>query len=115
MDTPSVKISRKKDRTVVAVNGPMTIGQAGELRAGLLKAFDLGKLVELSLTGVTEVDITGLQLICSSHKTSLLKDVALSITGDGENLSSVARVAGMVRHAGCAHHTDGICFWMKEA
>ena len=115
MDTPSIKITRRKDRTLVAVNGPMTIGQAGELRAGLLKAFDLGKRVELSLTGVTEVDITGLQLLCSSHRTSLAKELDLSVTGaDGERFSSVALLAGMLRHAGCAQDSAGTCVWTKE-
>lgn len=115
MDTPSVKITKKKDRTLVAINGAMTIGQAAELRDGLLQAFGMGKRVELSLEGVTEVDITGLQLLCSSHRTSTAKELEFCVTGaDGERFSSVALLAGMQRHTGCAQDSAGTCVWKKE-
>ena len=115
MDAPVVKITKKKDRTLVAVNGAMTIGQASELRSGLLQAFELGKNVELSLAGVTEVDITGLQLICSSHRTSLQKNLVLSVSGsETEPIASVSELAGMLRHIGCAQDVNGTCPWKKE-
>lgn len=114
MDAQLGKITRKKDRTVVAINGSMTIANAVELRERLLEAFAGGKAVELSLAGMTDIDLAGLQLVCSCHKTALARGVAFSVTGGTEALSSVAAVAGMYRHKGCIEDVDGTCVWLKE-
>ena len=115
MGADLVKVSKKKDRTVVSVRGTMTVSQAVELQEGLLQAFQEGKGVEIQLSEVTEVDITGLQLMCSSHRTSLLKQVPLTITGgDARIFFAVAEQAGMLRHTGCSQDLTGTCVWRKE-
>lgn len=115
MGTQLLKITKKKNVTQVAINGAMTIGQASELKAGLLKAFETGKPVEMQLTGVTEVDVTGLQLICSAHRSSLERGCDFKVSGtDAEGLSHVARMAGMLRHAGCARDVNHTCVWKTE-
>uniref|UniRef100_C6E3S6 Anti-sigma-factor antagonist n=1 Tax=Geobacter sp. (strain M21) TaxID=443144 RepID=C6E3S6_GEOSM len=115
MGTQLLKITKKKQLTQVAINGAMTIGQASELKAGLLKAFETGKPVEIQLAGVTEVDVTGLQLICSAHRSSLQRGCALQVSGtDSEGLSHAARMAGMLRHAGCAQDVTNTCVWKTE-
>jgi anti-anti-sigma regulatory factor len=111
MSDSSVKIKKKKAVTEVAIIGTMTIDRVGELRLGLQKAFSHGKPVELSLAGVTDVDLTGLQLLCSSHRTSIAREVAFSVIGaDADTFAAVADLAGMARHAGCAAG----CVWVKE-
>lgn len=112
MGNQLLKITKKKDVTQVAINGAMTIGQASELKTGLLKAFEAGKPVEIQLAGVTEVDVTGLQLICSAHRSSVERGCELQVSGtDSEGFSNVARMAGMLRHAGCAHDVTHTCVW----
>lgn len=109
-----VKVSKKKDRTQVALSGPMTIAQAALLRDGLLQAFDMGMHVELSLAGVTELDLTALQLLCSSHRTSYQKGVELTVVGaDLEVFLAVAGLAGMLRHTGCAQDVNCSCIWKR--
>lgn len=109
-----VKISKKKDRTRVVVSGSMTIAQAAQLRDGLLQAFDFGKKVELSLAGVTELDLTALQILCSSHRTSYRKGVELTVVGaDLEPVLSVAGLAGMLRHTGCVQDVNCSCIWKR--
>jgi len=115
MGVSAIKISRKKSVTVVAINGRMTIDRIAELRDGLLKAFKLGKNVQLSLAAVTEVDLTGLQLLCSSHRTAIAKDLDFSLTdADGDVLSSVTELAGMMRRTGCAQDINGTCVWKND-
>ncbi|ACH39944.1 STAS domain protein [Citrifermentans bemidjiense Bem] len=115
MATQLLKITKKKDVTLVAINGAMTIGQASELKAGLLKAFETGKPVEIQLAGVTEVDVTGLQLICSAHRSSVERGCALTVSGaEAEDLSRVARQAGMLRHVGCTHDVTNTCVWKTD-
>lgn len=113
MGTQAVKITKRKDRTLVAVTGPMTVAQASEIKEALLRAFEPGRPVELSLEQVTEIDVTGLQLICSTHRTAMRDEVALAVTGcDREEISSTAQVAGMLRHTGCSQDVSGTCVWM---
>ena len=101
--------------TVVRVSGPMTIDTISELKNAMLKAFGLGKEVQLSLAAVTDVDLTGLQLLCSSHRTSIIKELGFSITGaEGEALSAVSQLAGMLRHTGCAQDVGGTCLWKER-
>ncbi|WP_284616810.1 STAS domain-containing protein [Aquabacterium humicola] len=50
--------------TATAVDGEMTIYRAAELKAQLLQALErAGPVLELDLSGVTEIDIAGLQLL----------------------------------------------------
>jgi anti-anti-sigma regulatory factor len=111
----TVKISKRKAATVVAISGPMTIANIGELKDGLLKAFNLGKKVQLSVAAVTDVDVTGLQLLCSCHRTSIAKDLEFSITGvDGAAFATVTGVAGMMRNTGCDQDLAGSCIWKQD-
>ncbi|MBJ6799882.1 STAS domain-containing protein [Geomonas propionica] len=114
MEAAQVKISKKKDRTLVSFTGEMTIGNVGELRKRLLQAFAGGKPVELSLAGLTEVDVTGLQLLCSCHRTSVQQGIPCTVTGGSEVLAAIAEEAGMPRHKGCAVDVDGSCIWRIE-
>jgi anti-anti-sigma regulatory factor len=115
MDKPAVAMTKKKHVTVVAISGAMTIDRIAELRSGLLRAFGLGKGVQLSLAAVSEVDLTGLQLICSAHRTALVRGLELSVVGCEEKaVATVAREAGMLRHLGCAADTGGTCVWKRE-
>jgi ABC-type transporter Mla MlaB component len=115
MGESAVKMTKRKTMTVVAISGPMTINMISELKSVMLKAFSLGKEVQMSLAGVTEVDLTGLQLICSSHRTSVCLEQDFSVTGaEGEALSSVSQLAGMTRHTGCAQDINSTCVWKKQ-
>lgn len=115
MDDPAVMMIKNSSATHVAVTGPMTIARIGEIRDGLLEAFALGQKVQLSLEGVTEVDLTGLQLICSAHRTSIASNLELSISGCQETIAAVAELSGMPRHTGCAQDLEGSCVWKRVA
>jgi len=115
MDESAVNIVKNETMTVVSINGPMTIDRIGEIRDGMLQAFGLGNEVRLSMAAVTEVDLTGLQLLCSSHRTAIAKGLAFSVQDtDAEALSSVIELAGMWRYNGCSQDTGGTCVWKRE-
>jgi anti-anti-sigma regulatory factor len=126
---PAAKVHRGKEHTMnesilttnennrvtsVAITGAMTINNVGELRSGLLKAFDLGKEVELSLAEVTDLDMAGVQLICSAHLTSIFKDLDFKVSGRStEAVCSVVEQSGILRHIGCAQHVENSCIWRQ--
>ena len=114
MGVQLVKITKKKDRTLVAVHGAMTAVNATELKDRLLEAFAPGREVELSLGGVTEIDVTGLQLLCSCHRTSVERGIGFRMKQESAPLVEVARTAGMYRLKGCVMDTEGTCIWVEQ-
>ena len=116
MEETAVGIIERETVTEVAISGPMTIQQVDQLRLGLLKAFDLGKKVQISLAAVTEVDVTGLQLLCSAHRTSIVRGLDFSVFGsENKILALVAKQAGMRRHIGCSEDVCGTCVWRSDS
>lgn len=115
MGEAAVRISEKETATEVAISGSMTIENICTLKGELLKAFAIGKEVRISVAGVTEVDVTGLQLLCSCHRTSLAKGVAFSVIGaEDESFAAVSQLAGMWRSSGCDQDVLGTCVWKQE-
>lgn len=115
MDESGVSVVREQGVTVVGIRGAMTVERVGELRRALLEAFALGAAVRLSLSEVTRVDVSGLQLICSAHRSSLANGQEFVVTGcDPGEVGRVAKLCGMPRHLGCAQDRAGSCIWKKE-
>ena len=116
MAESAISIIEKETATEVAISGAMTIEQIDQVRVGLLEAFNLGKSVQVSLAAVTDVDLTGLQLLCSAHRTAMAREQDFSVSSGGcQALSSVAKVAGMLRHIGCPQDICGTCVWKSPA
>jgi anti-anti-sigma regulatory factor len=115
MEDAAVMMIKKTTVTMVTISGPMTIDKIGEIQRGLLEAFQIGKRVELSLAGVTDIDLSGLQLLCSAHRSSMVRGLEFAVTGsDAGALYSVAMLAGMPRHIGCARDDADGCLWKRE-
>jgi ABC-type transporter Mla MlaB component len=111
MGEAAVKMLELETETLVAISGPMTIDCVGELKSDLLEAFGAGKKVQLSLAGVTRVDFTGLQLLCSYQRASIDRDLDLSIDGDeeGDVLPALSQLVGMLCQSECTRELCGIC------
>ena len=93
--------------------GSMTIGQAGELKDVLVTALQEASELRVDLTGVTEIDLTGLQLLGASHRSSLAlgKRFSVDYGGNRAYLDTVTN-AGFRRHVGCSRDTNCSCIWV---
>lgn len=99
---------------VVSVNGPLTVQNMGALKDTLLQALDGAEQLCLDLAGVTEVDLAGLQILCSAHRSSLQLGKHLCITtGDSDIINMSSMEAGFQRHVGCAQDKGESCFWVR--
>lgn len=65
----------------IAVEGEMTISRALELKEALLPACIDGADLEIDLSGVTEIDASGLQLMMALKLESIVRNMQLSFTG----------------------------------
>jgi ABC-type transporter Mla MlaB component len=95
------------------LSGSVTIGQAALFREALLDALGAAGELEVDLCGVTEIDLTGLQLLCAAHQSAQAAGKNFSVNDGGNRayLDTVAN-AGFQRHVGCARDNSGTCIWL---
>lgn len=99
---------------VVSVSGPMTVQYLAPLRDALIDAFTAGNGVRLDTREVTGIDVAGLQLICSAHRTSMAERKQFSVEGlENSVIAAAARATGFFRHIGCAQDLDKTCVWAR--
>lgn len=68
-------------REAMPIEGEMTIYRAAELKPLLLKPLNGNSQIAVDLSGVTEIDSAGIQLLMLMKKTALERGCALSFTG----------------------------------
>ncbi len=100
------------DALVLTVEGAMTVQYAGELRDHLLAAFEKAPRIMADLRGVTEIDVAGLQLLCSAHRSSVAANKTFTITHEpGSVVWEAAGAAGQLRQTGCVVDVCHTCIW----
>ena len=98
------------------LGGAATIPAAAALREALLAALRNETSVRLNLAGVTQLDLSCLQLLCSAHHSALGAQKALSLDEKLHGaLSEVLRCSGFGRRRGCARSSEpDSCLWARE-
>lgn len=105
--------AEQTETLLLSVGGELTIPFAGEFRGALLEAFDAAGRVVVNLAGVSAVDITGLQLLCSAHRSACAREKGFGIEGlTNPVLAEAVGLAGFPRHVGCAVDVGKTCVWM---
>jgi len=95
------------------LTGSMTIGQAAELKEVLLEALGAASELLVDLSGVTEIDLTGLQLLDASHRSALANGKRFSINdGGNQSFRDAVDNAGFRRRVGCERDKTGSCIWV---
>jgi len=108
-----VKSSKNKKRILLKVSGNLTVEQAGELHQSIQKAMDgPERVIELDLSDVTEADISGLQVLCSAHKSSMANDKTLSITKLSPAMGQAVADAGFHQNYDCSKDKGDSCLWL---
>ena len=102
----------EKSAMVLVLDGELAIQRAVALRESLMDRLLTGNAIDLDLSNVTAIDVSGLQLLCSMHRT------ARNAGGDIRIASPLsAAVAQMVESAGfarrhvCRSNSSSRCLW----
>ena len=100
-------------KQILKVSGGVTIGHAFGLHEALVAALGGGSELQVDLSEMTGIDLTGLQLLCAAHQSAMRAGKWLHIT-DGGNTTfrDMAADAGFHRHAGGARETSFSCIWI---
>lgn len=94
------------------LDGELCIQRAAELKRILLNAQKGAGPVLLNLEGVTDVDLSGLQLICAAHRLAVKSNKSLSIDVSAR-FRQAAMDAGYKGDRGCTFDQDQTCLWRR--
>ena len=101
-------------RQELKITGSLTICQAASFRQALLEGLAAGSELRVDLSRLSEIDLSGLQLLCSAHQSAEQAGKRLQvIDGGNEIFRCVAADAGFQRHVGCARDTSNSCIWLE--
>ncbi len=110
----SIKFETEKpgESGTIAVNGPLDISRAKEARDALLRALEEVKTLVVDLAGLTDADITTLQVLCSAHLYCLKTGKKISIQGEVPGvLRELIDQSGYRRRLGCKAGGEEDCLW----
>jgi ABC-type transporter Mla MlaB component len=101
------------DRLDLRLAGSMTISQAAELRDVLVAALKETSDLRVDLSGVSQIDLTGLQLLDASHRSAMTNGKRFSVAAGGNRSYLDAVVGGgFRRHVGCSRDKNCSCIWV---
>lgn len=99
-----------KGAAVLKLEGEITIDNAGQLREALLEGLCEQDHLQLDCNQVSTIDLFGIQMICSAHRTSIAWNKHLIWHGTLPPVAEDAiRRTGFARHHGCDLCPDGVC------
>ncbi len=97
---------------IVTIGGALTVQRAAELKAVLVDALARADAVAVDLGGVTEVDLCGLQLLCSATRTAARSGKRFALTGrTADAVRRAAAEAGVCVRSGCGADDPAKCPW----
>jgi anti-anti-sigma regulatory factor len=112
----AVRIEADGNRRILFVEGRLDLPNAGVLRQALLDGLEGdsagNSCTAIDLHGAETVDLCGLQLLCSAHRTYVQGGGTLTLQGMPERFHETATHAGFVMNTLRCRHRRGIdCIW----
>jgi anti-anti-sigma factor len=107
-----IQANQTPGNQVIHAAGALSAATAGDMKDVLLAALEAGGPTVLDISGITEIDLPGLQLLCSAHQTFKRQDTVFRIEGRTEAVRSTACDAGyQMRSSVCPYRQGEECPW----
>ena len=107
------RIEQSGETGFLVIEGEMIIEHAEELKTVFMEALKNGSALGIALERVNTVDMFGLQVLCSAHRTAMKSGKELMLIGEHpEALQNAIVLAGYGRTAACS--ADKTCPWNEE-
>jgi anti-anti-sigma factor len=98
---------------VLNLEGALTVQQAKDLKDALLSALGSADQVSLRLEQVTEIDIAGLQVLCSAYRTAMARNKGLILSGPvPDGFAKAVADSGYSCRSGCSANSKTKCPWI---
>jgi anti-anti-sigma factor len=109
-----IRLEKKQGGTVIVMSGEMTVEHAAALRDALTGSLETEEQVVVDMDGVTDIDLSCLQLLCSAHRTFTRTSRAFGLKCNcPEVLRQIAGETGYSRNTGCTLETENGCLWKR--
>jgi anti-anti-sigma factor len=96
----------------ITATGRLVIDTAAELQRLLLEQTGQADTIQLDLSALDDIDLAGLQVICSACRTNLDTHHHFNFTGCmNSGVQKIIGNAGLHRQATCKHNADLPCIW----
>ena len=103
---------RENGDIIVTSGDRLTIETSSEFSRIVREALDGAKHVEIEFEPAVEIDITGVQILCSACKTAAQNGRTFSYHGpQPQTLADIIASSGAERYAECKHNNKSTCIW----
>ncbi len=97
---------------IISIAGNMTIPHISGIRDELLRELEAAEQAVLELGAISSIDVTGLQLLCSAHRSFVKKGKLIAIPGlRSDSVRTAAESAGLPRNVCCVADSKCDCLW----
>ena len=98
------------EKSVLKLAGSVTIGEAAQLKEALWQALEGSQVLQLDVSSLTGIDLTGLQLLYATNLSAQALDKQFNIHDGGNEvyLDTLAQ-AGFPQQAGALQDGSGPC------
>lgn len=105
--------SYRENGSIVITSGDrLTIENAGVFTQLVREALEASQNVTLEFEADVEMDITGVQVLCSACKSAAAAGTSFSYRGPlPQGMADIIIASGAERHALCKHNNDSNCIW----
>ena len=102
-------------RNIVIMSGDLTLDNAVELKNAIIKSLENAEEIVLDLEGVTHIDLSCLQVLCASHKSTVSSNKSIELKS---KLSAAVKQSiqetGYLHKNDCPSGTPKNCFWARK-
>ncbi len=103
---------RENGEIVISSGNRLTIENVGEFARLVREGLEASQQVSVEFEPEIDIDITGIQVLCSACKTAAASGKTFSCSGPRSRaLAEVIRACGAERHAVCTQNNNSTCRW----
>lgn len=103
---------RENGEIIITSGDRLTIENAADFSRIIRESLDSSKNVAVEFEPSVELDITGVQVLCSACKSAAAGGKSFSYHGpQPKALAEIIISSGAERHAVCKHNNDSTCIW----
>lgn len=103
---------RENGEYVISSGDRLTIECAGDVARLIREGLEASQHVSVEFEPDVEIDITGIQILCSACKTAAANGRSFSYQGvRPKSLTDVIEACGAERHAVCKQNNNATCIW----
>lgn len=108
------EINRADSTAELALLGDVTIEDVAVLRDALLEQYSMVDELIVNMSGVSQIDLTCLQLFCSYHLAAIKGGKTISLLNISGPTRSALVSLGFIRHVGCRNDSNHNCLWVEK-